>query len=122
MGRKSLLSFSLVLILVFSLVTGCGAQNNNSTGNVQQTNDKLTIGSMNIEENMPVLVAQQNGYFAEQNLEVELLTFQSPVELQSAFQTGQLDGMITDIMIAALLKSSGEGIPGKYLQTGGPRG
>ncbi|WP_019850458.1 ABC transporter substrate-binding protein [Desulfitobacterium sp. PCE1] len=107
MGRKSFFSFLLTLVLVLSLVTGCGQQNTANPGNPQSTN-KLTIGSMNIEENLPILVAQQNGYFAEQNLEVQLIPFQSPVELQSAFQTGQLDGMITDIMIAALLKSSGE--------------
>jgi len=112
MSRKpffKVINVILVLFIALSLVA-CGGQKNNqdntATGGDQK--EKLVIGSMNIEENMPVLVAQEEGYFAEQNLEVELLTFQSPVELQSAFQSGQLDGMITDIMIAALLKSSGE--------------
>lgn len=107
MRRKSFSSLVLSLVLVLALITGCGQKNTANPGD-SQAGDTLTIGSMTIEENLPVLVAQQNGYFAEQNLEVKLLTFQSPVELQSAFQTGQLDGMITDIMIAALLKSSGE--------------
>ncbi|WP_018211775.1 ABC transporter substrate-binding protein [Desulfitobacterium hafniense] len=107
MRRKSFFSLVLSLVLVLALSTGCGQKNTANPGGSQPGNT-LTIGSMTIEENLPVLVAQQNGYFAEQNLEVKLLTFQSPVELQSAFQTGQLDGMITDIMIAALLKSSGE--------------
>ncbi|MEM5819088.1 MAG: ABC transporter substrate-binding protein, partial [Desulfitobacterium hafniense] len=90
MRRKSFFSLVLSLVLVLALSTGCGQKNTANPGD-SQPGDTLTIGSMTIEENLPVLVAQQNGYFAEQNLEVKLLTFQSPVELQSAFQTGQLD-------------------------------
>lgn len=106
MGRKSF-SLVLVLALVLSVLTGCGQNQGGTTGDTQ-AQKKLTIGSLTIEENLPILVAQQNGYFTEQNLQVELIPFQSPVELQSAFQSGQLDGTITDIMIASLLKSSGE--------------
>lgn len=107
MGRKSLYTL-MAILLVVTLVTGCGQNKGGDTGESQQAQNTLKIGSLTIEENLPVLVAQQEGYFTEQNLQVELVPFQSPVELQSAFQAGQLDGTITDIMIAALLKSSGE--------------
>lgn len=107
MNRKSM-NILVVIFLVLTLVTGCGQNKGANTGDSQQAENKLKIGSLTIEENLPVLVAQQEGYFTEQNLQVELVPFQSPVELQSAFQAGQLDGTITDIMIAALLKSSGE--------------
>lgn len=105
MVRRSIGSLTIVFLILF-LAVGCNSNNNTGTG--PQDSQKIFIGSMTIEENLPVLVAQEKGYFAEENVEVELVTFQSPVELQSAFQTGELDGTITDIMIAALLKSSGE--------------
>ncbi|NMA68738.1 MAG: ABC transporter substrate-binding protein [Desulfitobacterium sp.] len=106
MMRGSLGKLAIFLLVLF-LAVGCSSGNNTGTGGPQDS-QKIFIGSMTIEENLPVLVAQEKGYFAEENVEVELVTFQSPVELQSAFQTGELDGAITDIMIAALLKSSGE--------------
>ncbi|AGA69267.1 ABC-type nitrate/sulfonate/bicarbonate transport system, periplasmic component [Desulfitobacterium dichloroeliminans LMG P-21439] len=107
MARKSMATL-LAIFLVLTLVAGCGQSNGSNTGGSQPTVSQLKIGSLTIEENLPILVAQQEGYFTEQNIQVELVPFQSPVELQSAFQAGQLDGTITDIMIAALLKSSGE--------------
>ncbi|MGI1660209.1 MAG: ABC transporter substrate-binding protein [Desulfitobacterium sp.] len=107
MGRKSMATL-LMIFLVLTLVAGCGQSNGSKEGESQPTASQLKIGSLTIEENLPILVAQQEGYFTEQNIQVELVPFQSPVELQSAFQAGQLDGTITDIMIAALLKSSGE--------------
>ncbi|MGE4272911.1 MAG: ABC transporter substrate-binding protein [Desulfitobacterium sp.] len=107
MGRKSMATL-LMIFLVLTLVAGCGQSNGSKAGDSQPTASQLKIGSLTIEENLPILVAQQEGYFTEQNIQVELVPFQSPVELQSAFQAGQLDGTITDIMIAALLRSSGE--------------
>lgn len=105
MARGSIGRLAIVFLIMF-LAVGCNSNGNSGSG--AQDPKKIYIGSMTIEENLPVLVAQEKGYFTEENVEVELITFQSPVELQSAFQTGELDGAITDIMIASLLKSSGE--------------
>lgn len=100
MRHKSLvIIMTMVLIATLTLIPGCVQKKTEAAS--------LKIGSLTIEENLPILVAEKNGYFAAENLQVELVPFQSPVELQSAFQSGELDGMITDIMIAALLKSSG---------------
>lgn len=100
MRHKSLMIIlTMILIATLILIPGCAQKKTEAAS--------LKIGSLTIEENLPILVAEKNGYFADENLQVELVPFQSPVELQSAFQSGELDGMITDIMIAALLKSSG---------------
>lgn len=108
--RKSFLSALVVIAILITGVTGCGQSNPaKQEGTAQKAEATvLKIGSLTIEENLPLLVADKNGYFTNENVKVELVPFQSPVELQSAFQSGDLDGMITDIMIAALLQSSGE--------------
>jgi NitT/TauT family transport system substrate-binding protein len=93
-----------ILLIVFILILGSGCASSNGA---EKQAGKLKIGSLPIEDNLPVLVAEQNGYFAEENLNLELVSFQSPVELQSAFQSGELDGMITDMLIGALLQSAG---------------
>lgn len=68
---------------------------------------KLKIGALPIEDILPILVAQNKGYFSQEGVEVELVPFQSAVESQSAIQAGQLDGMITDTVVAILLNNSG---------------
>lgn len=97
----------LSMLLVLALTAGC-AQNEQPEGQTGNVPAKLKIGSLTNEENLPMLVAQEKGYFAAENLEVEVVPMQSPVESQSAFQSGELDGMMTDIMIALMLKDSGE--------------
>jgi NitT/TauT family transport system substrate-binding protein len=94
------------LMLMFIFAVGCTP--NNAGDAKAKGSNQLRIGSLPIEDNLPILVALQNGYFAAENLDVQLIPFQSPVESQSAFQSGELDGMVTDMLIAALLRSSGE--------------
>ncbi len=106
MRVKSLLMTLLSMILLLAVSTGC-AQNGKETGQ-ENSQTKLKIGSLTTEENLPILVAQKNGYFEAENLKVEFVPLQSPVELQNTFQSGELDGMITDMMIALMLKGSGE--------------
>ncbi len=82
-------------------LTGC------SQGSVEESKQKLKIGILPIDDALPLIVANQNGYFEDENLDVELIPFQSSVESQSAIQSGQIDGMIADMIVAALLKDSG---------------
>lgn len=108
MRLKSFISTFLAISLFLTLATGCTQSNSTKPGNNSQTETStLKIGSLTLEENLPLLVAEKNGNFTNENVKVELVPFQSPVELQSAFQSGDLDGIITDIMIAAMLQSSG---------------
>lgn len=92
----------LVSVLLMTLAGGCSQGDNTDSANLH-----LKIGSLPIEDTMPVLAAIQQGYFAEKGLDVELIPFQSAVESQSAIQSGQLDGMITDTIVAILLNNSG---------------
>jgi len=103
---QSIMLFIMMIILVLGgFVSGCSPKSKPDIGL-----NTLKIGTLPLEDNLPILVAEKNGYFAEENLQVELIPFQSPVESQSVFQSGQLDAMITDLIIATLLKSAGEDV------------
>ncbi|KAF1085507.1 putative aliphatic sulfonates-binding protein precursor [Sporotomaculum syntrophicum] len=106
MRVKSLLVMLLGMLFMLAATTGC-AQDGKENGQ-ENSPAKLKIGSLTTEENLPVLVAQENGYFDAEDVQVEFVPLLSPVELQNTFQSGALDGMITDMMIALMLKSSGE--------------
>jgi len=81
------------------LVAGCGKDN--------KLNKPLKIGVLPIEDTLPFCVAQEKGYFTDEKVKVELVPFQSAVERDSAFQAGQTDGQITDLVAAALLQNAG---------------
>lgn len=91
----------IITIIALILVGGC------TSVNPDPANNKLKIGALPIEDILPILVADRQGYFTEEGIEVELIPFQSAVESQSAVQSGQLDGMITDTIVAVLLNNSG---------------
>lgn len=95
-----------VLILVILMVTaifiyGCGGPGQETA---KQT---IKIGILPIEDTLPLIVAQEKGYFAEENLDLQLIPFQSAVERDSALQAKEVDGMITDLVASILLKNSG---------------
>lgn len=68
----------------------------------------LKIGVLPIVDALPLYVAQQKGYFAQESLDVELTAFQSALERDSALQAGQLDGELNDLVSAALLNKEGD--------------
>jgi len=106
-GKSKLKLLLVVLLLASGLLAGCG-QTKVTTGKTGPVS--LKIGILPIEDSMPLLVAEKNGYFEQENLQVDIMCFQSPVELGNAMQSGQLDGMVTDMIVAALIKDSGQDI------------
>ncbi|HHW07002.1 MAG TPA: ABC transporter substrate-binding protein [Clostridia bacterium] len=99
-GKYLLLMLAALLPLLF--LAGCSNPEQGSG-----TNITLKLGVLSLEDILPMVVADEKGYFAAEGLQVELIPFQSAVESQSAIQSGQIDGMMTDMIVAALLKDSG---------------
>lgn len=93
-----------VLLLIMVLLVGCTQDKPAAEKESQQ---QLKIGVLPIEDIMPMLVAEKNGYFTQENLQVEIIRFQSAVEQSNAMQAGQLNGMVTDMIVATLMKDSG---------------
>ena len=71
--------------------------------------ENLRIGLLQIEDSVPFYVAEQDGFFEEQKVEVELVPFLSALERDSALTAGAIDGAISD-PIGALLLDQGRGL------------
>lgn len=105
--------FTATLLLAgLLLVTGCSAkdaaQPAQPTPAAEATAAPIKIGTLATQDSLPLWVAEQNGYFTEAGIEnVEIVPFQSAMELQTAFAAGAIDAMMTDIMVAANLQASG---------------
>lgn len=102
---------TLFFILSFALiVTGCS--NTEEAKGDGKTTETIyyKIGTMPSIDAFPLIVAKEQGFFDEENLNVEIVVFQSPVERDAALQSGQIDGTVTDIVSAALVKDGGTNV------------
>lgn len=91
MSQKTALIL-IVLSLTLTL-TGCG---NAPKGN-QAEPSTLRIAVLPILDTLPMYVAEQNGYFEAEGLQVELAPVKSPRERDALIQAGEADGMLTDL-------------------------
>lgn len=63
----------------------------------------LKIGTLHVEDAVPLFLAEREGFFQEAGGAVELIPFLSALERDSALTAGAIDGAITDPLGAVLL-------------------
>jgi len=69
--------------------------------------ETLTIGLMPAINSIPLIVAEHNGYFDDEGVEVTLVMFKSQMYRETALQAGEIDGTISDMINAAGAVSQG---------------
>lgn len=100
MKRILLLS---MLILALALAAGCG----NSNDKTQKDLQPITIGLMPDTDSLPFIIAKEKGYFAEEGIEVNIQQYKSAMDRDSALQSGNLDGAVSDMLAVAFAKAGG---------------
>jgi NitT/TauT family transport system substrate-binding protein len=85
------------------MVAGCAAE-------PARPADKssLKLGVIPLIINLPAHVAQNEGLFEKQNLAVEIVSFRSTVEQETALLTGAVDGIFQHIFTAVILNKDKE--------------
>lgn len=99
---KKMIAIVLMGILVLAL-GGCGQNEEKKAAALQE----LTIGTMPDVDSIPFIIAQEKGYFKEEGLTVNIKPFKSAMERDSALQSGNLDGAISDMLAVAFAKAGG---------------
>ncbi|PKM78163.1 MAG: ABC transporter substrate-binding protein [Firmicutes bacterium HGW-Firmicutes-15] len=98
--KKILVCF---LIIISSLVfVGC-----NQVKTPPVPEKTITIGVMPDVESIPFIIAEKNGYFKNQGVQVKIEHFNSAKDRDSALQSGKLDGVITDILAVVFANEGG---------------
>ncbi|WP_045576501.1 MetQ/NlpA family ABC transporter substrate-binding protein, partial [Desulfosporosinus sp. I2] len=107
--RKPHLKVSLLGIVVSLaiIVTGCSAPKTPENQAPKSVSKLVKIGVLPIEDNLPFYVAEKDGLYANKGVQVELVSFASALERDTALQAGQIDGEVADILAVALLKKIG---------------
>lgn len=70
----------------------------------------LKFGILPDTDSLPFMAAAAQGLFEKHGVQVELVRFTSPVERDAAFQAGAVDGVISDLVAAALAVRGGFGV------------
>ncbi|MGE5673893.1 MAG: ABC transporter substrate-binding protein [Mycobacterium leprae] len=106
MSIKRTAMLLLTALLGVGLLAGCSSKPGDvykqgaNPAPAQQDSKPVTlkIGLLPFTEGLPYWVAQKNDYFKAQGVDVQLVKFQSANERDTAIMTGNIDGMVTDLM------------------------
>lgn len=85
--------------IIFVVIPGCAT--------TVTPSESLKIGLLPAEPSIPIIVAKENGFFEEENLKVDLITFNSPNDRNAAVQAGEIDAIIADIMTSLTFFDAG---------------
>lgn len=90
------------VVLVFSIfVSACGTKQTTAKNASKKEPTKLTIGTMPAPDSLPLYVAQKEGYFKAEGLDVKLTGFKSPKDRDAAIASGQLNAAVSDVVALA---------------------
>jgi NitT/TauT family transport system substrate-binding protein len=100
------LSLLIFIALLATVLTGCAPAKPEDTS--------LKIALLPILDVIPVTIAQQNGYFTEQGIQVEGIPVKSAQERDVLIQTGQVDGMLADLISTGLFNKESVKVKAVY--------
>jgi NitT/TauT family transport system substrate-binding protein len=78
------------------------------------TGETIKLALIPVLDTIPIYIALQNGYFQEQGLTVETVPVKSPQERDVLLQTGQVDGVLTDLQGVGLLNKDAVKVKAVY--------
>lgn len=96
---KKLIAITLIILSVV-VFTSCA--NLTAKSDVQ-----LNIGILPDVDSIPLIIAEEEGYFQEEGVNVNLTRFNSALERDSALQSKKVDGVVSDILAAAFSQDGG---------------
>jgi NitT/TauT family transport system substrate-binding protein len=98
--KRSILLLIAILMTAILVFTGCQAKPTASAPAPVENPDnmKLKIGIMPAVDSAPILLAEKKGYFKELGLDMDIQVYNNAANRQSALQSGELDGAMTDLI------------------------
>lgn len=95
MNSKSARFVGFLMVLTAFLITPNFATVLKKTNAQDKTTVRMAV--IPVLDTLPLFIAEENGYFDDEGLNVELIPVTSPIERDQLIQAGEADGMVTDI-------------------------
>ena len=99
--KRTIAIFALLICIL--LLPACSKAQDNGTLSKQE----LKVGILPAESAIPIILAQEKGFFEEAGLNVSIKSFSSPNDRNVAVQAKELDAVIGDVMTAATFVDRG---------------
>ncbi|MGY3765482.1 ABC transporter substrate-binding protein [Vagococcus vulneris] len=99
--KKRLLALILLSVVIVGVLGACATKEPSSKKNMQGENKKemsLSFGAMPAVDSLPVYIADKEGFFKDEGLNLDLQSFKSPKDRDAALSSGHLDGANTDLI------------------------
>lgn len=106
--KKSLLFFIIILIISLTGVFLFLEKKPRFEGKKEVKEETLKFGVLPIDKALPFYIAEKEGYFEKFSVKVEIISFSSAIERDSAAQTSQIDGQLSDLVAVALSNKTDE--------------
>ena len=101
-GALSSLASLFVLAALMLLLVGCDSSRAGGTRGEQS--QIVRIGVLRIDDSIPLFVADRDGIFERNGVKTELIGFGSPMDQMRAAEAGEIDFLMTDMIVLSLLK------------------
>lgn len=98
--KKRTLILGLAAVATLGLISGCGTKEKTAKTDKETAKNELTLsfGAMPAVDSLPVYIAEKEGFFEEEGLNLDLQSFKSPKDRDAALSSGNLDGANTDLV------------------------
>jgi NitT/TauT family transport system substrate-binding protein len=117
MKKKSKKILALLSVFIFVLFTACsnnkdkngpesGASQEEKMGSDKKSSP-IRVGLLSIDDVLPLVVADKEEDFKKAGLDVEIFPFKSSIDQSKAMEAGQLDIVMNDMIVQALMKKGG---------------
>ena len=103
MKNKQIIMILLLTLLI--TLTGCSKKGENIT--VEKEIPTIHLGMMSSTDVIPFVLINENKLADQYHFKLDLQTFTSAKDRDAAFQTGELDGVITDYICICLYQNAG---------------
>ena len=101
MKLKKIIAIAMTAVMTAAMVA-CGSKKEE----VQTEKTKLTVGVMGSIDAVPLVIAEQNGYFEEEGVDLDLQIFKAANDRDAALQAGELDGVLCDETAISIYQNS----------------
>lgn len=125
-NAKRMSAVAALMIILLAALVGCGksADTKTTAGTAQSTTQTKTIkiGTLQTDDILPLWVAQSEGLAKKAGINLDIITFQSAQEQIAAMAAGEIDGMMTDMVVPMQLTAGGTGVKAITVMQGAPAG
>ena len=101
MKLKKIIALAMTAVITASMVA-CGSKKEE----VQTEKTTLRVGVMGSIDAVPLVIAEQNGYFVEEGIDLDLQIFKAAKDRDAALQANQLDGVLCDEVAISIYQNS----------------